>query len=323
MTQESIFWPTSAIGDGISTGYSSDQWQWFNRMTWLNDPTTQGVALGYLNSLEVTNPAGVTLRVATGGAIVYGFPYRNTADLDFGLTTPIIGPTGWRLVLRADWETQTVRADVLQSADGVAAIPAVTQSAGVTWEITLATGTITVVPVVAITDGRVFCEAGIEIDHGHLASRTRTVFVPAVYVDDATAGDLSTRSGPSGWHMDDPAVVSGWSDWQIPTDFVSGMTIVSVIWVGSGDSGDLWGRTGVDYGAVGESYFQHSDTGPLAAHPCPVGNRIYEIDPRTLTVPTIGDYVSLGFIRDSTNPADTIDAIISFKGWQITYTADM
>ena len=133
-------------------------WQ---RMLWLYDMTADGVVPGYLNQLAITDVGDRNLQIDSGGAIVAGFPYFNVGAGNLTLTHPTVDITGWRIVLRADWAAQTVRLALLQSADGVAAIPALTQTDGTTYEISFAYGTITTGDVVAITDDRDFLEPNI------------------------------------------------------------------------------------------------------------------------------------------------------------------
>lgn len=156
MTQSSIFWDTSgAVGDGASAYTQAQLVAWLRR-TFLNDNTVEGVLAGYANELEVTGSSS-PVAVNTGAAVVYGFPYENDASVNVTVATPTVGTTGHRVVLRVNWSAQTVRIALLSSADGTASIPAVTQSANTTWEISLATLTITTGGVITVTDDRSYC----------------------------------------------------------------------------------------------------------------------------------------------------------------------
>jgi len=146
MAESSIGWTTDGTGDGTLTGYTMAQFlNWIQLLVMDdNDEDEYGVVYGYANGLAVTATGTNHLQVDTGGAFVIGLPYWNTAAVDLTVTTPVVDTTGWRVVLRADWTAQTVRATVIESADGTAAIPALTQTEAVTWDIPLAQGTITV-----------------------------------------------------------------------------------------------------------------------------------------------------------------------------------
>jgi hypothetical protein len=114
---------------------------------------TEGVIPGVLNQLGVTGTSS-PLAVGTGSAYVYGFFYNNTASVNVAVSTPAGGTTGHRIVLRASWAAQTVRIALKSSADGTSSIPALTQTAGTTWEISLATLTITTGGTITVTDAR-------------------------------------------------------------------------------------------------------------------------------------------------------------------------
>jgi len=320
VSQESIFWPTDGVGDGTATGYTSDQWKWAMRMMWTVDPTTEGVALGFLNDLGVTNPGGVTLRVASGGGVVYGLPYRNTANVDFTLTTPVINTTGWRLVLRADWAAQTVRLVLLESADGVLAAPGVTQTAGVTWEITLATGTITVVPAVAVTDARAYLEPGIQLGPGRIANRTRRIFVSADTGYNLTDGtDIFQTVSPTGLPFPDDKVCHATSFVAVPKDYVPGTDIIITSVVESAASGNLNSALAVSYGLCA-GVLSVTATGNVVD--AVILNRFYCVNAYTFTNALPDQLLVVEFARIANVAADTINDSVQFVGWYLDYTAD-
>ncbi len=193
MAESSMFWTTDGTGDGTAGGYTMAQWLRVFRCTLMRDMTTQGPAQGYLSELEPTNPAGRDLQVDTGGALVAGFAYWNTSAVTKTLTAPVVGTTGWRLVLRADWTAQTVRIVLLEAADGTATPPAVTQSDEVTYEISLAYGTITTGEVVTLTDDRTFLSPNLSIITANLADKAVTY----AKVQDMAARSVLGRSGAS------------------------------------------------------------------------------------------------------------------------------
>lgn len=157
MAQDSMFWTTNNIGDGVE--YTQEQWIALWRDLHLYDPATEGIVPGVGSEYEVTGVAS-PVTVGSGRGIVYGFPCRSTASEEVAIPTPVIDTTGHRIVLRADWDdvtlAQTVQIALVSSSDGVAAPPAVTQVDGDVWEISLATLTITTGGVIAVTDTRVF-----------------------------------------------------------------------------------------------------------------------------------------------------------------------
>ena len=162
MAQSSLFWSTGSTGDGAAE-YTQSQWFALWRALLQNDATVEGVLGGETGNLAVSATAGV-ITVATGAAVVYGIPYfLETSAATLGISTPAVGTTGHRVVLRAGWTAQTVRVVLKSASDGVATPPAVTQSSGTTWEISLATMTITTGGVIATTDTRKYCRFATEI----------------------------------------------------------------------------------------------------------------------------------------------------------------
>lgn len=164
MAQRSLFW-TDGVGDGGP--YSQDQLRLI--LKGIGGPATanEGVVGGHLNGLRVTTTGNNNVTVDTGRAIDDGTLYENDASLPITTASPTVGTTGRRVVLQKSWAARTVRAVVISSADGVAAIPALTQIDGTTWEIPLASFTITTAGVIgALTDQREFTRpAYIEFIH--------------------------------------------------------------------------------------------------------------------------------------------------------------
>lgn len=166
--EKSLFWFTNGfagdIGDG-SAPYTQEEVRLHHHAMFAGNVANAGVFAGVLNILEVAGVA-TPLTVDTGRGSVYGFPYWNDASLNVAVATPGVGDTGGRVILRASWVTQTVRAIVVLNADGNAAIPALTQVANTTWDIPLATFVIDTAgniwtdsstSVAGVTDARVFC----------------------------------------------------------------------------------------------------------------------------------------------------------------------
>ena len=179
MAESSLYWTTNATGDGVATGYTMAQVIQNHIDVFQVSPATEGVLKSAANELAVAGTA-TPVTVNTGSAWVHGFFYRNSASVNVTVATPIIGTTGHRVVLRASWAAQTVRIALLSGADAVATPPAVTQVNGTTWEISLATLTITTGAVITVTDARAYC-------HGLL-------MVNATHIDDAaiTAAKIGT-----------------------------------------------------------------------------------------------------------------------------------
>lgn len=167
MSEKSLYWFTDgftgSVGDGAAP-YTQEEQRLYDHALLAANEADGGVWSEILNELAVSGVAS-PLAVATGRASVYGFPYWNDASLNLAVTTPGIGDTGGRIVLRANWAAQTVRALVVLNTDGNASIPALTQVANTTWDIPLATFVIDTSgdiwtdsskTVAGVTDARVF-----------------------------------------------------------------------------------------------------------------------------------------------------------------------
>ena len=153
MAEISLPWGGSITGD--AGPYTDDQWTDVWRQLFTRDRTLEGVLPDYLNELVVTNPAGLTIRVASGGAVVDGKFYRNTANVDFAGAAPGGGSNFYTVVAHKDFAAQTVRLSML--GPNAVAPPAVTQADGVDWEIAIYEIEITSGSVVTLTDVRVYC----------------------------------------------------------------------------------------------------------------------------------------------------------------------
>lgn len=165
MTERSYYWADVNVGDGSLSPYDDDEFSDIWRILFQRDRTTQGYIDGYLNELEVSNPAGLTIRVATGGGMVDGKVYTSDANVDNAIAAPAVATRYDRVVLRKSWAAQTIRVAILTGVEG-GGVPALTQNDGVTWEIPLATVRITVAPAITITDERekVFSPLGTAVD---------------------------------------------------------------------------------------------------------------------------------------------------------------
>ncbi len=153
MAETSFYWGGTTIGDATDSPYDNDEFSDIWRKLFQRDRTTQGPIDGYENELEVTNTAGLTIRVATGAALVDGKFYENDANIDTLLVAPIVLTRVDRVVLRKLWGTQTVRVFIIAGVEG-AGVPALTQTDGVTWDVPLAQVSITTGSVVTITNER-------------------------------------------------------------------------------------------------------------------------------------------------------------------------
>jgi hypothetical protein len=328
-----MLWTTNATGDGVAYTQAQASEMWRMLFVASGDWATHGVVKNYLNELAVTVAGGArTLTIATGGALVYGFPYFSSAAETKTLTHPTTGTTGWRLVLRASWAAQTVRITLVESADGTAAIPAVTQVANTTWDISLAYGTITTGDVVAITldtrayvTGCSYFSGGDVPDHfptgsitgQEIIDRTRRLVIPAVA--EWAGGVGVSRLNAYGWTLADGATQVVGGNFQVPVDYVSGLTIKAVL--GASGTGNLYCSHNSTSGANGEAWATHTNTTGVVAVAVTSGLRA-EVCTLTPGAVDINDYFELEFFRYGANVLDTVGDAVTFLGWVVTYLAD-
>jgi hypothetical protein len=153
MAELSLFWGGTAVGD--AGPYDDDEFSDFIRDLFICDNTVEGVIPNNLSELLVTNPAGLTIRIASGAAIVDGKLYRNTANKDFTAALPVFPDVNYyTIVLRKTWATQEVRLAIL--GPSVVGYPVETSTDIVVWEIFLAKLYVTSAALVVISDFRVF-----------------------------------------------------------------------------------------------------------------------------------------------------------------------
>ena len=133
----SMLWETqTGTGDG-ATSYTQDQANDRDRYFDVQDPTTQGVAYkgGGLDSLEVTGTS-MPLDVASGAAVCW-LRYWNDAATTVDVAAPVVD-TGGRVVLNTDWAANTTRLAIALNTVGNTAPPALVQTIGTQWQISLA-----------------------------------------------------------------------------------------------------------------------------------------------------------------------------------------
>lgn len=315
MPQKSIFWTTGLAGDGLAAYTEGEVFAWLKR-TFLEDPTTQGVHLNHGDELIVSGVASPVL-VGDGAAIVNGIPYENdtqaitASKLSVAIPTPTTGPTGHKIVLRADYTANTVRVALLSSADGVGGYPGVTQNASV-WEITLAFVSITTGGVITVTDGRSFIRANVRGSReGH------TFFLQAV------SGYNGTDFAPAvsfehGVQMISNKEVFGYANFVCPPEFLNSLVVTPVFLGAAG--GNVRLSADYYYGAAGEAYNTHTGAAVETTVTLVTGIRT-AFASTALTSAAAGDYVLCAARRDGPDILDTLADDIFLLGFIVSYIA--
>jgi len=155
MAETSGFWTTSGAGTGDQVESYTQAHHSTALMLAAGARGLDGVATSYLNGLAVTAGSG-KVTVGTGGGLVDGKWYTNSAAIDHTISSPTAGTERIdRIVLQAVWSSFTVRCVKLAgTASSSPTVPALTQTRGGTFEISLAQVRVTSAGVITVTDER-------------------------------------------------------------------------------------------------------------------------------------------------------------------------
>lgn len=158
MTETSRFWNDVSVGDAVAAPYDAPT-EFAEVLMGLGaarsiSPNVSGVIADGADTELAPSVTTPNISIGIGRALVYGNWYENTASLSTAI--PVSGSTRYdRIVLRKSWVLQTVRITRIAGVDG-AGIPAMTQSAGITWDMPLAIVLATGAVVTLVEDSRNF-----------------------------------------------------------------------------------------------------------------------------------------------------------------------
>jgi len=165
MTERSRFWDGTATGDATIAPYDAgtEFAQVLMSISQANGiPTDRSyVFTDELNELVPTGAAS-PVSIGTGRALVYGNWYENDSAVSVVIPTPAASTRIDRIVARKGWAAQTVRITRIAGTEGGGA-PAITQTAGTTWDMPICQASITTGGVITITDERDFLTTSREI----------------------------------------------------------------------------------------------------------------------------------------------------------------
>ena len=181
---KSRFWNAGvgSIGDGPTGGYTRQDWYDMFRKLFTRGSANEGVLSGVDAELVVTGSAS-PLSVAAGAAVGYGFFFEDPTATSLPVATPA-ATTGGRVSLRVDWASQTVRPVAILNTSGVTTPPTLVQTLNTTWDIPLATFSITNTGGITLTDARQYC---------HFATR-----VSAAMIDNGAVGPAAIAANAVG-----------------------------------------------------------------------------------------------------------------------------
>jgi hypothetical protein len=353
MAEKSLFWFTDgftgATGDGAAP-YTQDEFTFFTRAS-LGEGVVTDTRLTTFEEPLLASGTSSPLSVTAGEYILDGFFYRSDAPISIAVPTPIIGTTGGRVVLRADYATATVRMVLKMNTDGIAALPAITDTAGVIKEANIAGFTITTGGVINITVGRVFCRPGIVMprpsvlewdglnrltvaDGGITAAKLANDAVTTDKILDSavTAAKITNRTRtffvPArstetevgyGNSLADGVVNAAQGVFVVPNDYASDMKISAVLQAQA--SGNIYADTNTvkvtTAGGAAFPAFSFSETAVAMTV-----NHISFLYEKTIAGLAVGDFCTVAVRRDANSVLDTINNTVVALGFLITYTAD-
>lgn len=188
MTEISRPWVGTTTGD--AGPYSADQWAQLYRDAFnASDPDGviligSGVAPEPGLSVVPKTPASMQLTVKAGAGLVHGTYYNLDADATVTIGGNASGqPRIDSVILRKDWALQTIRLAVLQGTPAVSPVPpTLTQTAGVTWESSLAD--------VTVANGAVSLAASVISPRSTFANAGQNIYIPDI--KNVSGGTLTT-----------------------------------------------------------------------------------------------------------------------------------
>ena len=325
-------WATETAGDGAAryTQERSNQFfRFFDVQDWEAEGVVKGSALGEFDIVDATLG---NLTISGGAAICFG---RVWGEADWNLEeadpipVPVIGTTGGRIVLRADWSTNTIRPAWKISADGNVAIPALVQDQGNVWEISLYTFAVTTGGVITITDDRTYRQLTAEIPDNEvtpakIANRTRSFLVRATLI-----GGLSPAEfGEDFAHVVPFASRDFRGIFALPSDYAGGdMTVKAVIARTVAEAGRIYMPGQVDWGGIGDEPDRNSvgNIAGLSFVDPPANLNLLFYTGLTIAAADIaaGDFFSVRARRVAEgSPPTSSNKDILFYGWLVEYEAD-
>lgn len=283
----------------------------------------EGVAPGYLNELELSVAGPNTVEVNTGGAVVDGKPYLNSAVVQVNIPSAV-GSGNTRidlLVLRADWTAQTVRIAVIEGTDAAnPSAPSPTNDPGNVKDVVLGHAVVNTSGVVTLSGTMQFAAGGTSslqdeaVTPAKIASRTRKLFIPALEVK--TSGSVAQEQ--KGLSMPSDADSNVWGRAVVPSDFAGNAKVSALYYdVLGGTGGDVYLNMLVEHGAIGE--LPSFDSLPFAAVTV---NNIGTFGPLSLPSVEIDDVLYIELIRNVHAPQDTYVGNLYITGFLLEYTAD-
>jgi len=160
MTTQSGYFSTSGAGTGNQVAEYNQALEKIANAILAGCSNFEGVAPGFLNALEGTVTGYEEVQIDTGGAVVDGLWFYCSAAESVTIPSATAGNTRIdRIVLRADWANFNVSIHRIAGTDsGSPTAPAITQTAGTTYDIMLYQALVDAGGTVTLTDERVWAK---------------------------------------------------------------------------------------------------------------------------------------------------------------------
>lgn len=337
MAEASYLWDNPGIGDSPALGYGNALWNQVIFRMLANGTGDQGVLRNWLNELEVMDGGVDTATVDTGGAMLYGVWYESDAAVDVDINAYRGG--NCLFVVRASWATQTAR--IVARAVG-----ALTQTAGVTYEIPLANVAINGAGAITlITDIRDFCEFSTDlwpfsVEADHIQADAATIakmidqdrwldlghgcMVEDVAAPATWASHLAVHPFTDGLDFAAGALNEVWVAFLVPADFGgTNVTITlrdSAVVSGTGDVRWLYNAE------IATAAGAFANANGNALQTLTLGTDAWNYAWLEFTLGTLavnaGDLVLLRISRDGAHGSDTSPDVVTLFQVTIDYTAD-
>jgi len=302
----------------------------------------RGVVRGWRDELLVSGTSS-PLSVATGGAVVYGTIHDSDAAVSVSIPTPSTGNSRYdRVVAQRTWSTQVVRiARVSGVAAAVPVVPALTQTANITWEIPLATVFIDDAGAITVTDTRAFCayptewpanvvQAGMyeqgAVTAAKIPDRTRYDLKGANQIRPDSVNPCTWTAGASYdyWAFADAATSAGWVYFMAPDGLVGAAvniylwTVPNVNGAGGGAENAQWDYSAW-HGADGGALTNTAGT-VNADQQARVNTRVYR--DQLIAALAVGEGQIIGVQVSRDGAADSYNSAVRLLGIEMAWTAD-
>jgi len=239
MPEKSMLWDTGAVSTDGENPYDQEEWSLLFQEMFTRHPDegplrTSGSGFDVAGELAVQPGVG-KVTVATGRAIVAGFPFRNPDPIEFSVDTPNSTWRADKVFVTADWATKKVRLTYEKNAsEGVDNLVA-HHVRGDHWDIPLAT-------IIAEPDGFIYCQEARRfcsgttsvgsdtigvgaVNHTHIMNRPRRQLHPVFPTNPSDA----QPSGDGGWLMVDNKDRTFFAKIAVPDNYAAGDFTLAVI----------------------------------------------------------------------------------------------